>query len=86
MTKKVLLALTCLVLICCMFCTCTVHTNTPEKIVLDQFSAKVKDAKSITADVLVEDANGMNVSYCMVVVDYVSKQRTITINITTQVK
>lgn len=82
MTKKVLLGLTCLVLICCMFCACSTASapaRTHEQIVLDQFSAQVKEAKSVTADILVEDANGMEVSSGTVVIDFASKQRTVTL-------
>lgn len=80
MTKKVLLGLTCLVLICCMLCACdtaSAPARTPEQIVLDRFSAQVKDAKSITADILVEDVNGVEVSSGTVVIDFASKQRTV---------
>lgn len=76
MTKKVLLALMCLVLTCCMLCACS---TAPEQTVLDQFSAQVKDAKSITADILVKDANGMEVASGTVVMDFASKQRTVTL-------
>ncbi len=81
MTKKVLLTLTCLFLICCMFCACGIAPATPttEQVVLDQFSAQVKDAKSITADIIVKNANGTEVSKGTVVVDFESKQRTVTI-------
>lgn len=78
MTKKVLLALACLVLTCCMLCACS---TAPEQIVLDQFSAQVKDAKSITADILVKDASGTEVSSGTVVIDFSSKQRTVTLKI-----
>lgn len=76
MTKKVLLVLTCLVLTCCMLCACS---TAPEQMVLDQFSAQVKGAKSITADILVKDASGMEVSGGTVVMDFASKQRTVTL-------
>ncbi len=78
MTKKVLLALACLVLTCCMLCACS---TAPEQTVLDHFSAQVKDAKSITAIILVKDANGMEVSGGTVVIDFASKQRTVTLKI-----
>lgn len=78
MNKKVLLALACLVLTCCMLCACS---PAPEQIVLDQFSAQVKDAKSITADILVKDASGTEVSSGTVVVDFSSKKRTVTLKI-----
>lgn len=76
MNKRVLLVLTCLVLVCCMLFACNTE---PEQIVLDQLSAQVKDAKSITANILVKTASGMEISGGTVVIDFETKQRSVTL-------
>lgn len=59
-----------------MFCACNISR---EQILLDQFSAQVKEAKTITATILVKDDSGMEVSSGSVVIDFQSKQRTVTL-------
>lgn len=82
MNKKFLMVFVCLLSMCCvLLCACNPATEqiVPEQVVLDKFSAQVKEAKSVTATILVKDSDGMEVSGGMVVIDFASKQRTVTI-------
>lgn len=82
MNKKFLLAFACLLWACCtLLCGCNITPEliAPEQIVLDQFSTQVKMSKSVTATILVKDANGMEVSSGTVVMDFTSKQRTVSL-------
>lgn len=61
---------------CCMLVACSnVPADTAvEQLVLDQFSAQVKNAKSVTANISVKNSDGMEVSSGTAVLDFELKQ------------